>query len=150
MISLCLVAIQSLNLSKYNVRTLAVCRIAGACRLEGCSVVKHKDRQASTFDAYTLKYALDDDHTTQLTALSMIGSLQGPAAHFSLSLLLFFFRRRTRWVSSLPSHLNFVFLRSISDMQNFSFGVFGCSRAIVLSGASCPISSFTSPGIEPQ
>lgn len=80
MISLCLVAIQSLNHSKYNVLTVAVCLFVGACRLESCSVVKHKDRQALTFDsqsAYTRKHTVDDDHTAQLMEQPMIGVLQG-------------------------------------------------------------------------
>lgn len=89
MISWCLVAIQSLNISKYNVLTVAICRIVRRAGLEGCSAVKREVRQALTFDAYVLKYTADDDHTAQLTELSTIGSLQGATeAHFS------FLRRR--------------------------------------------------------
>lgn len=85
-ISWCLVAIQSLNFSKYNVLTVEICRLVRRIGMEGCSAVKHKERQASTFDAYVLKYTVDDDHTAQLTELSTIGSLQASTkAHFSFS-----------------------------------------------------------------
>lgn len=37
--------------------------------------------------------------------------------------------------------------QSFSDMQGFSFSVFGCSRAVVWPGVSCPIPSFKPSGI---